>query len=202
MSYCTIEDLRNEGLTEDDYSDERLSELIKMSCDFIDRITGQFFELRELALRFDGRGGQYLVLPYPLIEATKILVDDEVVNDFVLYNRLEDRVYPKIYRKRKWSKGVLNISVLGSWGYVDENLQTPAPIKRVAVKLALYHFPALNDSDAQEQLNINGRVISETTDGHSYSLAAVDSNSLITGDAEIDSVLKFYTRSKFKMVVV
>ena len=99
MSYCTIENLRNEGLTEDDYSDERLSELIKMSCDFIDRITGQFFELRELALRFDGRGGQYLVLTYPLIEVTELLVDDEAINDFVLYSRLEDRAYPKIYRK-------------------------------------------------------------------------------------------------------
>lgn len=202
MSYCTIENLRNEGLTEDDYSDERLSELIKMSCDFIDKITGQFFELREIALTFDGRGGQYLVLPYPLIEATEILVDDEAVNDFVLYNRLEDRVYPKIYRERKWPKGILNISISGSWGYVDENLQTPTPIKRIATKLAMYHFPALNDSDAQEQLNINGRVISETTDGHSYSLAAVDSSSLITGDKEIDDVLKFYTRSNFRMAVV
>ena len=38
MSYCTVEDLRNEGLTEDDYSDERLSELIKMSCDSVDEI--------------------------------------------------------------------------------------------------------------------------------------------------------------------
>mgnify|MGYP002623698278 CR=1 FL=1 len=201
MSYCSVEDLRKEVFTEDDYSDERLSELIKTSCDFIDRITGQFFELRELTLRFDGRDGQYLVLPYPLIEATEILVDNEAVKDFVLYNRLEDRVYPRIYRKRKWLKGVLNISVSGSWGYVDENLQTPASIKRIAIKLAMYHFPALSDSDAQEQLNINGRVISETTDGHSYSLANVDTSSLITGDKEIDDVLKFYMRSNFRMAV-
>ena len=40
MSYCSVEDLRKEGL---DDTDEKLSELVGLSCDFIDRITGHFY---------------------------------------------------------------------------------------------------------------------------------------------------------------
>ena len=49
MSYCSVEDLRAEGLDSEKISDEELEKLIKLSCDYIDRITGQFFEPREAA---------------------------------------------------------------------------------------------------------------------------------------------------------
>lgn len=45
MSYCTVDDLRAEGVSEEDYSDEQLENSIADSCDFIDRVTGQWFEL-------------------------------------------------------------------------------------------------------------------------------------------------------------
>ena len=206
MSYCTVEDLRAEGLSEDKYSDEDLEKLIKLSCGYIDRVTGQFFELREQALRLDGNGGRNLVLPYPLIEAEYIEVSHEVIDDYVIYNRMEDRAYPKIYRNSKWPKGILNITVKGMWGYVEEDGSTPAPIKRIALKLAMYHFPALSDTEAQNEKNLSGLLISETTDGHSYELAedAVANfySGSITGDTEIDSVLKYYTRSRFRMAIV
>ena len=63
MSYCTIDDLRAEGVSEEDYSDEELGRLIEASSEFIDRVTGQWFELREKVIRLDGRGGKNLVLP-------------------------------------------------------------------------------------------------------------------------------------------
>ena len=191
MSYCSVEDLRNEGL---DDTDEKLSELVELSCDFIDRITGQFFEQRELLLTFDGRGGQNFPLPYPLIEASEILCDDEVITDFVIYHNAN---YPKLYREAKWPKGIQNIKISGTWGYEV----TPAPIKRIAIKLAMYYFPSLSDAAAQDELAVKGLITSETTDGHSYSLANVDTSSLITGDKEIDDVLKFYIRSHFRMAV-
>ena len=206
MSYCTIEDLRSEGLDEEKYSDDKLQNLIKLSCEYIDRITGQFFEPREMLIRLDGRDWKNLVLPYFLIETEYVEVNRKVIDDYIIYNRMEDRSYPKIYRNAKWPKGILNIEIKGMWGYVEEDGSTPEPIKRIARKLAMYYFPALNDSEAQEEKNVKGLLISETTDGHSYEFAndAVSNlyASSITGDNEIDSVLKHYMRSKFRMAIV
>ncbi len=206
MSYCTVEDLRAEGVSEEDYSDEQLEELIAVSCDFIDRVTGQWFELRTKSIRFDGREGQNLVLPVFLFEAYSVKVGCEEIDDYVLYNRMEDRTYPKIFRCAGWPKGRLNVEVSGQWGYVEEDGFTPYAIKRASMKLALYNFPALSDSEAQEEKAIRGLLVSETTDGHSYMLSdsavAEAYSGAITGDAEIDGILKRYMRSRFKMSVV
>ena len=40
------------------------------------------------------------------------------------------------------------------------------------MKLALYNFPALSDTEAQEEKNLRGLLLSETTDGHSYALSS------------------------------
>ena len=170
MSYCTIDDLRAEGVSEEDYSDEELGRLIEASSEFIDRVTGQWFELREKVIRLDGRGGKNLVLPVFLSEAYSVKVDHEEIEDYVLYNRMEDRAYPKIFRCSGWACGRLNVEVFGQWGYVEEDGTTPPAIKRAAMKLALYNFPALTDSEAQEENAIRGLLLSETTDGHTYML--------------------------------
>ena len=206
MSYCTVEDLRAEGVSEEDYSDEQLEDLIAASCEFIDRITGQWFELRTKSIRLDGRGGQNLVLPVFLFEAYSVSVNHEEIDDYVLYNRMEDRVYPKIFRCAGWPRGRMNINVSGLWGYVEEDGFTPPAIKRAAMKLALYNFPALSDTEAQEEKNLRGLLVSETTDGHSYMLSdsavAEAYSGAITGDAEIDGILKSYMRSRFRMAIV
>ncbi len=181
MSYCTVDDLRAEGISEEDYSDEQLENLIAASCEFIDRVTGQWFELRGKSIRLDGRGGQNLVLPVFLFEAYSVSVNHEDIDDYVLYNRMEDRGYPKIFRRAGWPRGRMNINVSGLWGYVEEDGFTPP--KR-----------------------LRGLLVSETTDGHSYALSneAVSnlSSEAITGDAEIDRILKSYMRSRFRMAVV
>ena len=113
MSYCTVEDLRAEGVSEEDYSDEQLENLIADSCEFIDRVTGQWFELRTKSIRLDGRGGKNLVLPVFLYDAYSVKVDCEEMEDYVLYNRMEDRAYPKIFRCAGWPRGRLNVEVSG-----------------------------------------------------------------------------------------
>ena len=89
---------------------------------------------------------------------------------------------------------------------VEEDGTTPPAIKRAAMKLALYNFPALTDSEAQEENAIRGLLLSETTDGHTYMLSdsavAEAYSGAITGDAEIDGILKSYMRSRFRMAVV
>ena len=206
MSYCTVEDLRAEGVSEEDYSDEQLENLIADSCEFIDRVTGQWFELRAKSIRLDGRGGQNLVLPIFLFEAYSVKVGCKEIDDYILYNRMEDRAYPKIFRCAGWPKGRLNVEVFGQWGYVEEDGFTPSAIKRAAMKLAMYNFPALSDIEAQEEKNLRGLLVSEMTDGHSYALSnetvASRSSEAITGDAEIDGILRSYMRSRFRMVIL
>ncbi|MBQ8692792.1 MAG: hypothetical protein IJ520_06570 [Synergistaceae bacterium] len=207
--YCSIEDIRNEGVTEEQADDAKLESLIKLACNYIDTMTGQFFEPREQVLRLDGRGGKILRLPVFLIEAYSVIVSGEEISDYVLYNRMSDRFYPKIYRNQGWRKGILNISVQGLWGYVDKaesGYATPELIQRAAMKLALYNFPDLGDKEAQEEKALSGLLQSETTDGHSYSLngeilKAMYENSL-TGDAEIDGIINQYTRYSMELAVV
>ncbi|MBR1602765.1 MAG: hypothetical protein IJ667_04940 [Synergistaceae bacterium] len=207
--YCSIEDIRNEGVTDEQADDAKLENLIKLACNYIDTMTGQFFEPREQVLRLDGRGGKILRLPVFLIEAYSVIVSGEEISDYVLYNRMSDRFYPKIYRNQGWRKGILNISVQGLWGYVDKaetGYATPELIKRAAMKLALYNFPDLGDKEAQAEKALSGLLQSETTDGHSYSLngeilKAMYENSL-TGDAEIDGIINQYTRYSMELAVV
>lgn len=209
MSYCTVEDIRAEGFTEENYPDELVEQLIKLSCDYIDRVTGQFFEPREFTVRIDGRGGKNLVLPLFLITCDYIKVKGEIIEDYVLYNRImpiDDRPYPKIYRNVGWPEGIMNIEICGTWGYVEVGNLTPEPIKRAAMKIAMYQFPLLSNAEAQEEKNLQGVLQSETTDGHSYALSgdilASLASEAITGDREIDQILRSYTRSKFRMAVV
>ena len=210
--YCSIEDLRREGVTDEQADDAKLESLIKLACNYIDNTTGQFFEPREQVLRLDGRGGKILRLPVFLIEAYSMTVSGEEIKDYVLYNRIvppDDRFYPKIYRAQGWRKGILNISVQGLWGYVDKaetGYATPELIKRAAMKLALYNFPDLGDKEAQEEKALSGLLQSETTDAHSYELSdavlqAMYNNSL-TGDAEIDGIINQYTRYSMELAVV
>ena len=207
--YCTIEDIRAAGVTEEQADDAKLESLIKLACNYIDTMTGQFFEPREQIVRLDGRGGKILRLPVFLIDAYSVIVSGEEISDYVLYNRMSDRFYPKIYRNQGWRKGILNISVQGLWGYVDKaetGYATPELIKRAAMKLALYNFPDLGDSEAQAEKALSGLLQSETTDGHSYSLngeilKAMYENSL-TGDAEIDGIINQYTRYSMELAVV
>ena len=145
----------------------------------------------------------------------KVKVDGEEVTNYVLYNRFppaDDRMYPKMYRKNRWAEGVLNIEISGLWGYVDEDgnggYMTPAMIKRAAIKLALYNFPDLGDKDAQEEKALRGAIVSETTDGHSYSLSdsavsAMNASAItLTGDTEIDQILRRYTMRPIRMAIV
>ena len=210
--YCSIEDIRNEGVTDEQADDAKLESLIKLACNYIDNTTGQFFEPREQVLRLDGRGGKILCLPVFLIEVYSVVVSGVEVDDYVLYNRIvppDDRFYPKIYRAQGWRSGILNISVQGLWGYVDKvetGYVTPELIKRAAMKLALYSFPDLGDKEAQEEKRLAGVLQSETTDAHSYELSnevlqAMYSNSL-TGDAEIDGIIKRYTMPKMGLAIV
>lgn len=210
--YCTVDDIRAEGVSEEQASDEKLTELIALASGYIDKMTGQFFEPREDTVRLNGHGGKILKLPVFLIEDYDIKISGETVEDYTLYNRFppaDDRPYPKIYRYNGWKRGILNIEVHGLWGYVDKvntGYVTPPLIKRAVMKLAMYNFPDLGDKEAQDEKALKGLIQSETTDGHSYDLSedvlkAMYENSL-TGDVEIDGIIEVYRMPNIGIALV
>lgn len=122
--YATIEDVRKEGLTEDEATDERIAEALELATERIDLLTGRTFE--------------------------------EPV---------------------------------------------PRMIKRAAVLMALrFYIPTASQAEENER---ERRLISESTDGHSYTLRSDDYSYSKgpTGDAEIDEILVLYRR-KMRMACV
>lgn len=196
MAYCTISDIRNEGISADQAPDTRLNVLIELVTAYIDGVTGQWFEPRAMTIALDGNDGEILLLPMFPIEITSIKVDGKAISDYKVYNRFypDDRRNPKIYRDLGWPHGQQNIVIDGTWGFVEmaaNDYRTPALITQVAKRLVVREIPALGDSEGQEERK-RARIVSETTDGHSYTLERLASSLDLTGDPDIDGVLSFY----------
>jgi hypothetical protein len=75
MAYCTIQDLRDEGVPETGYgskTDAQLTKVITRVCAAIDNYTGRFFEPRDMTIVLDGTGARLLLLGDPIISITSI----------------------------------------------------------------------------------------------------------------------------------
>lgn len=114
--YCTVQDLRDEGVPDTGpgaKTDSQLQTLIARVSRKIDLYTGRFFEPRSLVLLLDGHGRRPLLVGPPIIEVTQIrLVSDDFVTstaavvdlgDVKVYNRHlsglldpDDRENPRI----------------------------------------------------------------------------------------------------------
>lgn len=87
--YCSIQDLRDEGLTEDRLPDDRAMMLIQMCSSWINHITRQWFIPMRLRERVDGRNCNVVQLP----TATPIL---EIFNLRLTKPGLFDMAYPTL----------------------------------------------------------------------------------------------------------
>ncbi len=209
MAYITINDLKAEGLA-DNADESRTNRLINLACAWFDKVTGQWFESRDFTedapLLLDGSGKATLHLPVPIIEITKVIVDDEEVDpdDYVIYNRRspDDRGNPKIVMvDGVWASGRLNVALVGTFGYCDFVMAgepaeltpvTPELVKQVLMKLVMREMPQVMTSAGQTERRMS-TVTSETTDGHSYTLEKLAASGGLTGDPDIDNVVALYT---------
>ena len=198
--YCGVDDLRREGVTEDQASDECLVSMCELASNYIDVMTGRWFEPRERTIKMDGNGGAVLPLPHFLIQAESVKCDGVFVTDYVLYDEPEDRDYPKLHRHRGWKRGARNVEIRGIWGYVDFNddgtYSTPPLIRTAARRLVLLELAAASagDGSVDAAREMCGLLVEETTDGHSYkldrSLTTLYVDKVYTGDMEIDQIIE------------
>ena len=204
--YCTPDDIRRECTERQlvNIDDDRLTELCRTASKYVDIMTGQWFEPRLHTVKLDGNGGVTLPLPFFLIRADSVYCDGIELSSYTLYNRMypdDDRNYPRIKRKGPWRRGNLNVEVTGLWGYVDEDgsggYMTPALIKKAVIRLVIMNLPLLGDVSAQEDKNTRNMIVSETTDGHSYtldrSIGQLAQQRRVTGDPEIDQIINCHT---------
>ena len=189
--YATIEEARNEGIPSE-YTDTRIEDGLKIATNIIDRLTGQWFESRSHVVRLKGKGGNAYILPLFPITLTKVEVDESETEDYVLYNENpEDLRYPKICFNFDIENDK-DIFITGDFGFVEADGSAPILIKKACIKLAIREL----DNLYTEKEFFPGKVKSETTDGHSYTLMSSSEGGFsLTGDVEVDEILKIYRRS-------
>ena len=192
--YITIDELTAEGASGET---QRLLDAILLAQSYIEKMTGQYFVKRTRNLYFDGNGKVTIHLPVFCKTINYIKEDGSVLDSssYTLFNRYEpdDRLNPKIVFSRPLAYGILNIEINGVFGFIEEDDSTPPLIKKICKKLALNEIPQICDENRNELLE-RSRIISETTDAHSYTLSQAYSVGEYTGDNEIDSILRAYKR--------
>lgn len=224
MRYLNISDLRTiDKVSVRKYPDELLNAKIQFVEGYIDKITDQFFDRQTLELYYDGDASELLVLDYPIIEITEIAFkqslfgqwDIRPLTDFSIYNRIkpDDRKYPRIkisqlgvtdniyassFNLVQFPGGTQNIRIKGDFGfmdYVSGQYVTPEPIKLVARMLLNLYIdnPFSPLQTFRKKLRGKG-VKSERADKHSFTLQDSMAVGRLTGDPEIDTILKEYMK--------
>jgi len=204
--YCEVADLRAEGVTEAQATDERLAALIDEASRTIDRITGWFFEPRLRIFRIDGRGAPSIEPPAPPIRLDRLAIggselslepDDLVVVGAPIQPGFDG---PRLTLRhgRRFPTGRGNVEAEGLWGYTEDdgspNGRTPLEIRRACMLLVLRALPPLGDADAAGDARNRWRIIEERTRDQSYRLDHVAQPGPFTGDPEIDGILARYRR--------
>lgn len=206
--YATVEALRAEGVRESEASDERLVLLLAEATAYIDRITGWYFEPRRAAYVLDGRGAPSIELPVPPIQLDHVQVGSGGVlllpSAMVVVGApvLPGFGVPRITLRhgRTFPRGQGNVVATGVWGFTEDDGtplgRTPPAIRRACMLLALRGLAPLND-EASQEARMRWRIIEERTREQSYRLEPIGTRtSTITGDPEVDILLRPYVRPK------
>ena len=197
--YCSIGDVRAEGLTEAAADDDRVAFLIWMISREFDERTGRRFGAEAKTIRLDGTGGRAQLLREPIVSVTRVgMVDsagdvtDLEDDDFRVYNRHltqglldpDDRDSPKIefVHGREpygpvsggiFDEGVQNVEIEGKFGFTDPDGTTdgriPDLIRRACTLLVIDRGPIATDPDA-DAARTRARLIKEKTRDQEYQL--------------------------------
>lgn len=228
-TYASIQDFRDLGIEEDDVSDEELTQAIALGQALIEKLTRQWFVPRTVEFAFDGDDTDTIFFSVPIIDIEWLRINGEQTQNldpsyYRVYNGRsvpDDRSNPKIRlgasspsifttptypifttRSLRFWKGVQNQRVRGTFGYVDQNGQTPAPIKEALMRLVVERLskPAYGTPPIVSTLPTSGAgaVIEEWTDGHKmkYASGSITTRSTvmegISADPFVQDVIRLY----------
>ena len=211
-TYATVADMRDGGVTEAAASDARVAMALDEASRTIDRVTGWFFEPRELTVRLSGRRTPTIELPFPPIRLTHVRVGGGFwmpAYDIPLTPELVwivgapirpdfdgGRITLRFGYAFPYGQG--NVEVVGVFGYTEEdgtpNGRTPLAIRRATMLLALRTLPTVADVEARLDNRLRPRLLEERTRDQSYRAAQAPVWSQLTGDPEVDEILARYRR--------
>lgn len=161
--YIQIPDVRAEGLSADDFPDNKVLAYIKTWQQFLERACRQWFYPLDLVLNLDGSGSDSLHFGVPCIAITELQINasGNILDPsyYRVYNNLSaypaDRQNPRvklidsfegardIYTaplrdgKMLFRKGRQNQLVKGTFGYIESDGTCPELIKRALLKLVV-----------------------------------------------------------------
>jgi len=215
--YCTLQDIRDEGITVTELDDDRALILLWGWQSWFEDKTGLVFKPTDAELELDGDGSRMLLLPLPIITCDALYINDDFTNAvstdrYAVYNKRgplqDDRRNPHIMLKRttgvssifttscsagKFEIGDRNQKVVGTFGYVESDGSVPYPVKQAIKILTIVSKEYLPDGDI-DQLAI-GRRIEEVTDRHRIEFADLFNRLKTwspTGITMVDDALRKY----------
>ena len=200
----TVQEFRDhENFTDDPPTDDQITELILEWQSWLERVTGQFFDPRELEFSFDGNGTDLYQFPLAIVSIEWLKINDSQVelpaDEYAVYNgrqepnddRMNPRIKllpyqrniftdPQLYRsgdvgRRNFLRGYLNQHIKGTFGFLEPDDSTPPLILKALRRLVLRDATriAAGGSPSSPGGGSVGPVIEEWTDGHKYKLAEV-----------------------------
>lgn len=203
MSYASVSDVRAEGLSSEQASDARITGLLEEASETIDRVCGWWFEPRTTSLTLSGNGNRTLELPIPPVadDAITGIVMNESPLDVSVVQLFGATLTGRKMTLRIDSRSLLyfergfgNIVITGTFGVLSRSGQTPAAIKRAAVMMALKMAPKLGTQDAVDARN-QWRVTTERTRDQEVQVQPRQASGFVlTGDPEVDEVLRPWRR--------
>jgi hypothetical protein len=204
--YATVDNLRDEGVTVAQASDDRLTVLIDEASSFIDQATGWFFEPRALVYRLDGRDAPSIEPPAPPIRVDRLAIEDTVLStdpeDLVIVGAPVQPGFdgPRLTLRhgRVFPRGQGNVEAEGLWGYTEPDGtaegRIPLAIRRACILIVLRWMAPLGDEDASGDARNRWRIIEERTRDQSYKLDRLQQSGAFTSDPEIDRILCRYQK--------
>ena len=148
MGYCTLEEVRAEGLPESVADDDRVLRLIEDKSREIDRATGWWFEPRTFTMILNGTDERWLHLAAPAVEITEVRwvwqytdpdTSDVIDPDYYVlqsYDLPDHRYNPKLtlieasgsvlavaagVDLSKWIAGEQNYHIDGTFGFLEDD---------------------------------------------------------------------------------
>lgn len=210
-TYCTVQDIRDEGLDASVADDAKVLAYIETWQQFIDRACRQWFNARAMILQVDGNDADALFLSVPIIQVDYLKINNSAEElDANLWRAYTGRVYPDDRRnpriklvgpdewrniyvpasrmpgRLKFRKGRQNQEIKGIFGFTEENGSTPKLIQRALIKLVIEKLSAPLYSSGGSSSTVPailGPILEEETDDHriKYGQAGGETSARRTG---------------------